>query len=191
MATMTEPTRAAVFQARMDELAGKYAHQKLVRFPRVSTRLAEILCIAIPIAYYAPKSMVDKYLGGEGAAAILAVILLLISIIRQVSRWDDNLVSHRVLMAKAHRAANRALEILNDPNVTEEEAQEFLRSSADQSIEEIALFEQITPKIKQYAYREALKQIIPSKIDHAICANCSNSVWNFKKGNCQLCGGNG
>lgn len=191
MSQITPQTRNAVNQARMNELSGKYAHLKLVKFPRIATRVSEILCIIIPILYFSPKSMVDNYLGGEFLSAILSIILLILSVVRHICRWDDNLISHRILIAKSVRSANRALEILNSQTATEEEAQEFLRSSADQSVEEISLFEGIDIETKQYAYREALKEIIPSQTNHAACPMCNQSVWKFVKGNCQLCGGNG
>lgn len=110
---------------------------------------------------------------------------------RHIFRWDDNLVGHRTYMAKNHRSASRALEILNNPNATEEEAQEYLRGQADLSIEEMSLFEDMPDRIRQFAYRSALKEFLPAQISHAICSNCTKSVWNFKKGDCQLCGGNG
>lgn len=188
---MTTNTRTLVQQARMNELSGKHAHSKLLKKPLFITKFSEILCIAIPIVYFLPSEIVTSYLGGQRVGAVLAVLLLIVSIVRHIFRWDDNLVGHRTYMAKNHRSASRALEILTDQNATEEEALEYLRGQSDSTIEEMSLFEGIPEKVQQYAYRMALKEFSPAQISYAICANCKKSVWSFKKGSCQLCGGNG
>jgi mobilome CxxCx(11)CxxC protein len=191
MSLMTDQTRRSVEQARMDELSGKYAHSQLLKMPRLLTKASEALCILIPIVYFMPSDLVKAYLGGDRAAAVLAVLLLALSITRNIFRWDDALISHRTFMAKSLVSASRALEILNNPDATEEEAREYLRGQAIQSTEEMALFENMPIDVRQYSYREALKEVIPGEIDHAICHKCKKSVWDFKNGACQLCGGNG
>lgn len=191
MNPMTPATRNSVAQARMNELSGKYAHSRLLKAPRLFTKISEALCIVIPIIYFLPSDLTKNYMGGDKAAAVLSVLLLVLSVVRNILRWDDNLINHRTFMAKSFRLANRASEILHNPNSTEEEAQEYLRSHADQSTEEMSLLENMPNDIKKYSYREALKEFFPGQIQHAVCSNCKRSVWDFKKGKCQLCGGNG
>lgn len=77
MNPLTPNTRTVVSQARMNELSGKYAHSQLLKTPLLLTKISEILCIVIPIVYFLPSDVVRTYVGGDNAAAILSVILLI------------------------------------------------------------------------------------------------------------------
>ena len=186
-----EALKDDIQQVRLNELSGKYVHQRLIRAPVRGARLVDVLTFGVPILYFAPKLIWTEPPQLEViniVDVILSVCLLAAAVLRKVLHWDEAIQGHRSAISKNTRTANQAQELLSDEHATDDAAKWFLRLAKEPDPEEDRLLENVCDKLMHQAYRSALKEFAPSSAE-ARCQVCGSSIWHHKSGPCQACGG--
>jgi mobilome CxxCx(11)CxxC protein len=183
-------TVARLKQIRMDELCGKYAH--LARYNRLRRwgTVVDGLAIIVPILYFAPRLLAagspeEKVV--QAIDTLLSVVLLALTVLKLLLRWDDEKQAHLTCIEKNSRLAAEASSLLVDANATEGSAAGFIRSASAPDRAETELLAGVDAEQKRRCYREGLKEFTPGSRD-AHCPVCRASVFVFKPGECQVCG---
>jgi mobilome CxxCx(11)CxxC protein len=187
--TMAEAT-TELAQEKMNCLASKHLHVKaLSKLTKRNDRI-DYLAIAVPIAFY----VVRYFFKGtplEGVAEflweILALILLLSVLSKMAFKWQEKAGLHSRLLGENIQLAAQA-DMLFKQERPPQEAMALFRSIAGrlEQDDREALRDE-TNEAKQFAFREGLKEFTPGD-STTTCPKCNTSPWDYKPGNCQMCG---
>lgn len=178
-------------QQKINALCAKCLHEQRLAALKKLNRFADILAFGVPAAYFPVRFLAKGTEYGiyvEGLWAIVAGLLAVVSIIKLVSKWQDNAERHSKLMGENISLVTQADYLLANPDtLTAEKAQFFflLADSLEKGDREALGL--VKPEAKQYAYREALKESVPNSAD-IVCPVCQTSPWRFTSGSCQTCG---
>jgi len=188
---ITDSLKKDLQQVRLNGLCAKYIHRRLLTIPSWGKLAVDIITFAVPIVILAPKLILKDpsyQTTIEAGDVIITILLFILSAASKTLNWENLITSHRGLISKNIRISNQALELLTDEKTNDEAVTWFLRLAKEPDTEEEALFEDVSKKLKQEAYREALKEYAPSSPE-ANCQVCGMSVWKYEPGNCIACGG--
>jgi mobilome CxxCx(11)CxxC protein len=177
-------------QEKLNALVAIQLHKKQISILQKINRISECLCIAVPAFYLTPRLLAketsleaDINFFGE----ILAAILLILTIIKLVNKWQDNEFKHTSMSQRNDDIAYEADRLLGSTTASTEAVEQFLKRVQDVNAEDAALLINTKKDEKHTAYREALKKLGSST--PILCPICNSDPWKFTAGTCQACGG--
>jgi mobilome CxxCx(11)CxxC protein len=186
---MSEVERT-IRQRKLDALVAIELHKNQIRNLQKKNRLIEALSIAVPTFYLTPRLLAKgtsfaNFIDFVGE--ILAAILLVLSILKLVNKWQDDEIKHAIMSQRNADIAYEADRLLESQAANLEVVNQFLRRIKDVDAEDEALLLNIKGVDKKKAYRDALKKFRPTT--STPCPICGADPWKFSPGNCQACGG--
>jgi mobilome CxxCx(11)CxxC protein len=181
---------SVIRQKKLDSLAVKHLHVKsLVRLTNLN-RIVDALAIAVPILYSVPR-LIAKDTPYANAVQIgwevLAAVLVVATAIKIVYHWEDRTKNHSRLLGENISLVRQADDLLLSTSGVPDTVQLFLRLAERSETADREAIGEPSATEKQFAYREALKELEPSNVS-IVCPNCGSSPWKFKAGSCQMCG---
>lgn len=178
-------------QKRIDCLAAKHLHVRLLATLNKKQRLVDFLAIAVPLVYVPVRYLAKdtQYAAPvEIAWELLAAFLVVMVALKIVYKWQDHAQECKQLMGENIFLIREAEELLRDEiGISPEKSRLFFTLADRSEAEDRDLLGEPKLKHRQFAYREAMKEAYPSRID-TVCPNCGASPWKFMPGACQLCG---
>lgn len=176
-----------VQQTKLNAISAKILHRKKKnRYERLNKTflgLTLIVPLFFIIAQFVTKSTEHETLMNSISFG-LSIILMSISIWALILKVNDKITVHKMGIKNNIFVTNECDRIVDLP---ENEQEWFFRYVSEIDNSDADVFAGVSAKEKKETYREALKQIEPG--NHTIkCPMCNSSPWNYKKGDCQLCG---
>lgn len=184
-----ENNKKDVEQKKLDALSAKYLHQKKLDKINGPNIFVDWFVMAVTVFYFPIRYLAKgtEYshcaeIGWEFSAAILFIVVLC----KTYFKWQERINKHNKLILANMNLITQANEILNSSNINEELCRYFMNSANQLESEDIEALGKISKEDKKWSYREAIKAF--STNGNTICPICESSPWQYKKGNCQLCG---
>lgn len=187
---LNQESVSKIRQHKLDALVAVQLHRGRIRTLKKRNGLVESLSIAVPVFYITPRLLAKgTVLAGliDGLGEILAAILLVLAILRLVSKWQDNEVKHAIISRRNADTVYEADRLLESQSANNEAVEQFLRRIEDVNAEDETLLLNTKDVDRQKAYREALKKF--SFNTSTSCPICGADPWKFTPGTCQACGG--
>ena len=174
---------------KLNALSAIYLHEKRLGYFRWLNTLIEFLSIVVPVFYVAPRFLFkgtpyEQLV--EIIWEILAVLLLSMAIAKIIFRWQDREMKHTVMARRNEDVRNEADKLLAQGKISSSVINQFVSRVTDIDAEDRELFLTVTQKEDQEAYRYALKHLVPAST--MLCENCGANPWDFKPGECAVCG---
>jgi mobilome CxxCx(11)CxxC protein len=175
---------------RLNALSAVYLHEKRIAYYHRLNVLVEFLTIVVPVLYVAPRflfkgTFVEQWV--EIIWEILGVLLLGLAIAKVVFRWQDREMKHTVMARRNEDITNDADQLLGQQRIGNHIFEQFISRVTDIDAEDRDLFLDASQKEDQAAYRYALKHLSPGST--MLCEVCGANPWNYKPGDCAICGG--
>lgn len=182
-------TIGTIQQKKFDNLAAKHLHVAARKQMNDWSTTVDYLAVAVPLLYF-PIRMFGRtspYHGAiEVAWEVLAVVLIAATLLKVFRKWQEKAQEHSLALGENISLVTQADQLLAQPRKTSlDKAQYFLEMAARSERDDRQLLGEPTLAMKQFAYREALKEY-----DGALakCSHCQASPYDFAKGSCQMCG---
>lgn len=174
-------------QTKLNAISAKILHRKSKAKYEWLNGAVAVLTIIVPIlfiiAQYVTKGTTSEKLVND-ISFTLALVLIAVSVWAMILKITDKITIHKVGMKNNIYVAN---ECDNLSKLTDEELEWFYRYVTEIDNQDLDTFAAVGDKVKKRTYREALKEFSPG--DYTItCPICNSSPWEYKKGDCQLCG---
>lgn len=191
MRTRTEKDIETIKQKKLDSLAVKHLHVKrLTKLGRLIQAI-DLLGFAVPILYipvrFIAKGTNNEFLA-EGIWSFLAAILMVLALAKLAFQWQRNFQRHSELLGENISLIGQADRLLAEPEkLTTERIELFLMMAGKSEKDDRFILGEPSMADKQFAYREALKEISPGDIN-ITCPVCKASPYKFRPGLCQTCG---
>lgn len=179
-----------LLQIKLDALSAKNLHRnRLWRF-NVIKIITSILTIIVPIlfiiAIYITKA--TKYeVSMNIVSFIFSILLICFSVAFLIFKIDDKIITHKFGLKNNLSIASEIDNLLMQKEVSEQNLEWFKRYVTEFYNTDNDTFGQIKEKERKKIYRNALKELQPGNY-RIVCPICKASPWEFKIGNCQLCG---
>lgn len=174
-------------QTKLNAISGKILHRRNKAKYEWFNGTVAILTIIVPIlfiiAQYVTKGTTSEGLVNNISFS-LALVLIAVSVVAMILKITDRITIHKVGIKNNLYVANECdnLSLLPDSDL-----EWFYRYVTEIDNLDLDTFAGVTDKTKRKTFREALKEFSPG--DHTItCPVCNASPWEYKKGDCQLCG---
>jgi mobilome CxxCx(11)CxxC protein len=179
-----------ISQRKLDSLAAKHLHVKQLVKLSNRNRLVDFLAIAVPVVYFVFRFLAKGTRSGyyiELIWEILAALLLALTILKIVYKWQERAERHNKLLGENIALVGQADNLLSDrQTASPESARLFLVLAANSETADRELLGRPSEEDRKFAYREALKEFQSGR--DTVCPQCKASPWNFVPGSCQLCG---
>lgn len=176
-------------QIRMDSLAAKYLHKKSISFYEKIKIVFLVSTIVTPIVFIV-ASYVSKGTNIEPLintiSFALSIILISLSVIMLIIKLDDKILIHKIGL-KNNIYIARESESLLSSQTNKSALIWFFRYISEIDTADHDTFSGISEEKTKKAYRESLKEFTPGD-SNVKCPKCNSSPWEYKKGNCQMCG---
>ena len=174
-------------QTKLNAISAKILHRKSKAKYELTNGIISILTIIVPIlfiiAQYVTKGTSSETFINNVSFA-LSLILISVSVIAMIFKISDKITIHKVGIKNNLYVSN---ECDNLTNLTDKDLEWFYRYVTEIDNQDLDTFASVTDNTKRKTYREALKEFNPG--DHTTtCPVCKSSPWEYKKGDCQLCG---
>jgi mobilome CxxCx(11)CxxC protein len=185
---MDSATRERIETEKFNCLCAEHLHVRALQALDRKITLVDAAALIVPVLYFPARYLGKGTLYSpkvELGWELTAAFLIGLTIWKFVDRWQERFNNHGKLLGENITLKRQAVDLLNDGDATPESAQAFLALAARTERDDRGLLRIISPRERQDAYREALKE---SGGTHVSCPICHSSPWNFKRGSCQLCG---
>lgn len=174
-------------QTKLNALSAKTLHRKSKSKYEIINGIVAILTIIVPIlfivAQYISKGTPSEELINI-VSFILSIILIAVSVLAMILKVGDKITIHKMGIKNNGYIAN---ECDNLSTKADDQLEWFYRYVSEIDNQDLDTFASVGDKTKRRTYREAMKEFSPG--DYSItCPICNSSPWEYKKGNCQLCG---
>ena len=174
-------------QTKLNALTAKILHRKSKAKYEWFNGAVAILTVIVPIlfiiAQYITKGTTSEELVNDISFA-LSLVLIAVSVLALILKITDKITIHKVGIKNNLYVAN---ECDNLAALTDKDLEWFYRYVTEIDNQDLDTFAGVSDKTKRHTYREALKEFSPG--DHTItCPVCHSSPYEYKKGDCQLCG---
>jgi mobilome CxxCx(11)CxxC protein len=151
----------------------------------------DILAFGVPFLYLTLR-LIFKGTIHEKAAEIswdvVAALLFILAILKLVLRWQERAQEHSRLLGENITLVGLADNLLlNQSTATAETIRYFNLLTERSEREDRESLGEVSPKDKQFAYREGLKESEPGNTA-IVCPVCKSSPYQFTPGSCQVCG---
>lgn len=124
MSTIVETIR----QKKLDSLAAKHLHVKALESLNFGIQIVDYLAVCVPVLYFAIRYLAKgtPYDGiAETGWEILAAILLALTLLKIVFRWQDKAQIHSTLLGENIALVGLADELLTKPILSSDNLQFF------------------------------------------------------------------
>lgn len=190
--TRGELTRIdSIQQRKMDALAAKYLHEQRLAHLNRLTLVVDFLAVAVPILYFPARYTTKGTTLStviEFSFEISAALLLVLTVYKVMSRWQEKADRHNRLVAENISLTGQADYLLNSTNsISQNDINWFLILADNCEKADREALGVVKDRERKHAYREALKEYSPNSTD-TTCPKCGASPWDYKPGSCQLCG---
>lgn len=179
-------------QKKMDALVAKNIHSKRIVWLQRWSWVVDAFALIVPILYFAPRLIAKGEAWQKPVEIIweiLAVILLALTVLKVIRKWQDRAETHTRLMGEdiGFIAQVNYLSSLYERGALPDEAIHSFLFSVNQDRADMEALGKITDSERRTAYREGLKEVDPTD-PNTTCPGCGASPWNYKPGKCQMCG---
>lgn len=176
-----------LLQTKLNAISAKLLHRKKKGEFESLNNFITVLTIIVPIAFLSAQfvfkgSQVEDIV--NTISYVLSVILIIVAVTSLIYKVSEKILIHKLGLKENIYIIN---ECDNLSNKTDKELEWFYRYISQIDNADNDTFSNIKDKTKRKIYREALKELLPGDIS-ITCPNCKSSPWNYKKGDCQLCG---
>jgi mobilome CxxCx(11)CxxC protein len=177
-----QTTVDAIRQKKLDSLAAKHLHSgERLRLNKWS-QAVDVLALGVPIAYFAVRYLAKDTAYHHWVEIIwelLAASLLVLVVIKMVYRWQERSQQHSELLRENISLVTEAAGLLASSQPTAESVTHFLRSADRSEHEDRELLGSVDAGQRQFAYREALKELEPGN-SAIVCPICTKSPYSFE-----------
>lgn len=176
-----------VLQIRTDALAAEYVYSK--KLSAIGRITVTITCLVILTPIFTSAAILlakgTKFEAALNASSIvLSAFLLGLSVFSLIIKLDSKKESYLISRRLNIYVSSEALKMIDKSN---DELTWFFNYQAEMDSRDQENIGEISDKLRQEAYRYALKKQIPGD-SGVVCAICRSSPFEFKKGSCQVCG---
>lgn len=181
-------TRTRVEDERFNCLCAQRLHVRALEKLNNKILAVDALALIVPVVYFPIRYLTKgtRYEFPIGAIwEILAACLIGVTIWKFVAGWQERFRNHGRLLGENVALVRQAIDLLADPSATAESAGPFLALAGKSEQEDLELLRRPKASERQYAYREALKELGGTT---ATCPVCRSSPWRFIQGSCDACG---
>jgi mobilome CxxCx(11)CxxC protein len=174
-------------QTKLNALSAKVLHRKSKFKYEVINGIVAILTIIVPILFIIAQ-YISKGTSSEGlvniVSFIISIVLIVVAVLAMILKVGDKITIHKVGIKNNIYITN---ECDNLGNKSDEQLEWFYKYVTEIDNQDVDTFANVSDKTKRKTYREAMKEFSPG--DYSItCPICNSSPWEYKSGNCQLCG---
>lgn len=174
-------------QTKLNAISATILHRSEKNRYEKLNKLLLILTLIVPlffiIAQYVTKATEYETLMNSVSFA-LSIILIAVSIGGLILKINDKIVLHKMGMRDNIFITHECDRLAKLP---EQELSWFYRYISEIDTKDADVFSRIPDNKRKEIYRQALKELEPGN-SNITCPVCHSSPWNFKKGDCQLCG---
>lgn len=175
-------------QIRINALVGEYVNTKKGARLEFFILLKNILTLVVPIFFIALLLVVKTEYAPVGnlILIILSTALLVLEIFSSLIKIDAKKVQYAIAKNDHHLIAEEALKLLLQ-EVETENLTLFYTFITELEHKASDLTGEISNRLRQKAYREALKNLIPGS-SAVTCPVCRTSPFKMREDLCQACG---
>lgn len=180
-------SKEKVEQKKLDSLVAKYLHHKKLGVLNVWCMVIDFVAVAVPILYFVVRYQAkgtDYAALAEFVWEILAVLLLVMTVFKNIWKLQEKAQNHSKLMGENISITGLADNLLSQPETIAQNYPMFSHLVQKNEEDDRNILNP-SDKDKKWAYREALKEFGGKYIK---CPICNASPWNFSPGSCQSCG---
>ncbi|EJO4029688.1 hypothetical protein RQV60_000549 [Vibrio cholerae] len=176
-----------VKQIRMDALSAEYIYTVQLSRIGLLTKSISVLTIIIPILY---TSVLLAFKGSEYepvfnfVSIFLSAILLSLSVFNLILEIDRKKESYFIGRRNNIYVSSEAQ---NNINAEDTDLKWFYKFVAEMDSRDRENLGHVSSSLKQEAYRHSLMKLYPGQSD-TVCSVCNASPFDYKKGDCQVCG---
>jgi mobilome CxxCx(11)CxxC protein len=180
-----------ITQAKYDALSAAHLHSQAKERLQNWNRFVDGLSLIVPTLYLTPQLLAK---GTDSAKVIdtigllLAMLVLGATLLKLVSKWQDNEVRHLFQQRRNLDVGREADRLLGQRAVSDETFDQFRKRVQEIDVDDSDLLGTVPEKSRQSAYREALKKGASAQAN-VTCPKCGASPWDFVPGACGVCGG--
>ncbi len=177
-----------ILQIRQDALVAKYLYRRELSALKVYQISLTTITVIVPILFIAAQWVtkgtnadpVMSYVSFVGSAMLicLTVYSLIFGLGGKIEDASNGLGNNIFI---AEECQNFQTE-----NAQDNELEWFFRYVSSQDSTDNKYLGDVPKKKRQAAYREALKELVPSTV--TTCPVCGASPWKYVKGTCEACG---
>lgn len=182
---------SAIRQKRMDAISTKHIHREEIVWLDKWNKLIDYLPLAA-VAIYLPIRALAKDLGYSFIADAFWEVaggFFVAAATGKILYFQGRLETHSKLRDENIALADEAEALLRQPEqLTPATVTLFFAKASKLHQDDQNALRKLSEKKRQFGYRQALKEIDPTSVS-TTCPRCFASPWNFKPGNCQMCGG--
>lgn len=177
-------------QIRTEALAAEFIYTRKIRTLSNLSTAINLLTILLPIlvltsSFILKGTQYEKC--ADIASVIIGSILLCLVIASLIFKIDQKKENYNLSRRENNIIASDAIDYMEDGTTDESELKWFYKYVANVDSRDKENVGEVDIKLKQEAHREALKRLIPGSAD-VVCSVCNSSPFNFKKGDCGICG---
>ena len=174
-------------QTKLNAISATILHRseknRYEKLNKVFLSLTLIVPLFFIIAQYVTKSSEYEPLMNLVSFA-LSIILIALSIGALILKINDKIVLHKMGIKNNIFITHECDRITE---LSEQELNWFFRYVNEIDSKDAEVFSEIDDSKRKEIYRQALKELDPGN-PHITCPVCHSSPWEYKKGDCQLCG---
>lgn len=173
-----------------DALVAKHLHARLWRRWRFVSRLVDYLALAVPILWVPIQlGLFNQYATGaaELVWAVLAAALAGTALAKIAFQVDNRVADHARLLDENSTIAHEARSLAGSFSAAGDKVADLERRARELNNEDILALQEPSLRLRQYAYRRAVMEIVEDAVD-AVCAACGESVYDYRRGDCSMCG---
>lgn len=174
-------------QAKLNAISARHLHQNgLFRYGLLNN-IFLILTVIVPILFIIAQ-YISKGTAYENViniiSLVLSIVLIAACVLSLILQVSDRIVTYKMGIKNNLYVAN---ECDNVANASADELKWFFRYLSEIDNQDHTTFAKLDEKQRQAAYRQALKEFEPGNYT-ITCPICHASPWEYKEGDCQLCG---
>jgi mobilome CxxCx(11)CxxC protein len=180
----------SIKQQKLNCLAAKRLHIMKRAVLNRWSQFVDFLGLGVPLIYF-PIRYITKDSTPESWAQIswefLAGVLSVLALLKMAYRWQEKIQKHSELLGENISLVGQADRLITSPSVSQESANFFLLMAEKSEKADWDALGPPSEKDRQFAYREALKELEPGDVS-VVCPICNSSPFKFTSGSCQVCG---
>lgn len=174
-------------QTKFNAISAKILHRKAKNYYDNLNNLLLVLTLIVPLLFIIAQYVTigtDYEILINTISFILSILLLAVSFLSLIYKVGDKILIHKMGLKNNIYIAN---ECDNISKLSEKEQEWFFRYVTEMDNNDNDTFANISEKDKRNAYRDSLKEFQHGNYTIK-CPHCNSSPWNYKPGDCQLCG---
>ncbi len=180
-------------QKKLDGLTARILHEGRLARLRFRIQVVDVTALVVPAAYFPIRYLAKGTQYGawiEAFWTVTAGALTVLVLLKLTLRWQDRAVRHGQLIGENLSLVSHASQLAAESagaSPSSVQLNLFLHLANAIERQDRDALSGATAQEKRNAYREALKELLPSDTT-VTCPVCGASPWQYNPGSCQACG---